>query len=451
MTGRFVLPAVGDPSPVRFPAIDRREWDNGVRVWSVGHTAVPVVTISLLMDGGTAGDPVDRPGLASLVAALMAESAGARDAIAMADAVARIGGHLSIEPGADFVAVTLTTLARHFESGVDLLADIVRRPMLTARDFDRVRDLRRSRLTQASRTAAAVADRAILAAVFGDHPYGHGALGTSRAAEAVTLDEAREHWESAWGPRRATLLVVGDVDAGRVERGAMRAFGDWEGRAIPLVPLGPPPGTPDRRVRLIDRPGAPQSELRVGHIGPPRRTPDYHALLTLNALLGGQFTSRINRNLREARAITYGARSAFEMRRVAGLFSCDTSVQGDATAVAASEILRECCEVAGDDAIGADELARAKASLTRGYGRQFETAAQLARAMAHLATYDLDYDAFDRFVPAVERLTAADLARAARTALHPDDAAVVVVGDLARLGKSLETLGRDVIQTHVEF
>lgn len=451
MTDRFALPAVGDPSPVRFPAIDRVELGNGVRVWSVGHAAVPVVTISLLMDGGTAGDPPDRPGLASLVAALMAESAGARDVIAMADALARIGGHLSVEPGADVVAVTLTTLARHFDIAADLLADIVRRPGLTAPDFDRVRDLRRSRLTQASRTAGAVADRAILAAVFGDHPYGHGALGTSRTAEAVTLDEARGHWESSWGPRRATLLVAGDVEAGRVEAGARRAFGDWEGRALPFVPVGPPTAPPDRRVRLIDRPGAPQSELRVGHIGPPRRTPDYHALLTLNALLGGQFTSRINRNLREARAITYGARSSFEMRRVGGLFSCDTSVQADATAVAASEILRECREVAGDHAIGADELARAKASLARGYGRQFETAAQLARAMAHLVTYDLDFDAFDRFVPAIGRLTAADVTRAACAALHPDDAAVVVVGDMDRVGKSLEALGRDVIQTQVEF
>jgi zinc protease len=349
------------------------------------------------------------------------------------------------------VAVTLTTLARHFDAAVDLLADIVRRPMMTAPDFDRVRDLRRSRLTQASRTPAAVADRAILAAVFGDHPYGHGALGTTRSIEAVTLDEVRGHWESAWGPRRATLLVAGDVEAGRVDAGARRAFGDWAGRALPLAPLAPPSAPIDRRVRLIDRPGAPQSELRVGHAGPARRTPDYHALLTLNALLGGQFTSRINRNLREARAITYGARSSFEMRRAGGLFSCDTSVQADATAIAASEILRECREVAGDDAIGADELARAKASLTRGYGRQFETAAQLARAMAHLVTFDLDYGAFDHFVPAVGRLTAADLARAAGASLHPDDAAVVVVGDLSHAGQSLESLGRDVVQTSVEF
>ena len=207
----------------------------------------------------------------------------------------------------------------------------------------------------------------------------------------------------------------------------------------------------DRRIRVIDRPGAPQSELRVGHAGPARRTPDYHALLTLNALVGGQFTSRINRNLREVRAITYGARSSFEMRRAGGLFSCDTSVQADATSDAVSEILRECGDVAADDAVGDAELARARASLTRGYARQFETAGQLARAMAEMVVYELDHDAFDRFVPGVERVTAPDLARVARAALRPADASVVVVGDLSRIGSTLDGLGREVIPTLVEF
>ena len=179
-----------------------------------------------------------------------------------------------------------------------------------------------------------MADRAILAAVFGDHPYGHGALGTTRSLEAMTLDEVRDALGARPGDRaRATLLVAGDVTPAASRPAAVARFGDWDGASLAAgCAVGPPAEPPDRRVRLIDRPGAPQSEVRVGHRGPPRRTPDYHALLTLNALLGGQFTSRINRNLREARAITYGARSSFEMRRAGGLFSCDTSVQADATA-----------------------------------------------------------------------------------------------------------------------
>ena len=451
MSTRFTMPPVGAASSVVFPTIHRHALGNGMRAWFIPHTGVPAVTISMVMDGGVAADPPQRPGLVSLVSSLVTEGAGGRDAIAMADAVARIGGHLAVESGADVSTVTMTTLAEHFEAGLRLMADVVQRPMFLEPDFQRTRDLRRSRLIQSSNSPAAIADRAILGAVFGDHPYGHGAFGTTRSLEAMSVDDLRDHWAHAWGPARATLLVSGDVNATRVEAAAEDSFGAWASDARPPARLLVPEVGAERRILVVHRPAAPQSELRVGHHGPPRRTPDYHALLTLNALLGGQFTSRLNRNLRETRAITYGVRSGFEMRRVGGLFSCDTSVQADATADAISEILRECAAVLEDGQIQADELASAKASLTRGYVRHFETAAHLVRAMATLVTHDLDPDAFDQFVSAVESLDASDLTRAAQGAIRPDEAAVIVVGDIDRLGPSLQSLGRTVAPIQVEF
>src|SRR5262249_36263686 len=153
--------------------------------------------------------------------------------------------------------------------------------------------------------------------------------------------------------------------------------------------------------------------------GPPRRTDAYHALVTLNAILGGQFTSRINRNLREEKAITYGAQSSFDFRRAAGAFSCDASVQSDATATAVTEILRECERIRVPGDVLAGELARGQASLTRGYVRNFETAAQLARAAAQLVIYGLPHDAFDRFVEAIEAIDDGGLTRAAQQYLQP--------------------------------
>ena len=451
MSDRFSIPAVGAPSSISFPAVHRHALANGTRVWFIPHGGVPAVTASMVSDGGVAADPADRPGLASLVGALVTEGAGGRDAIAMADAVARIGGHIVVESGADVSTVTLTTLSEHFEAGMRLLADVIQRPMFLAPDFERARDLRRSRLIQASRVPATIADRAILAAVFGDHPYGHGAFGTSRSLDGMSADQLREHWAQTWGPARATLLVSGDITPARVESAAASTFGDWSSDARPPARLVVPPANVERRILIAPRPGAPQSEIRVGHHGPGRRTPDYHALLTLNALLGGQFTSRLNRNLRETRAITYGVRSSFEMRRVGGLFSCDTGVQADATAVAVSEILRECGEVSAADSIQAGEIASAKASLTRGYVRHFETAAHLVRAMAQLVTHGLETEVFDQFVPTIERLDASTLTHAARTAILPNEAAVVVVGDVDRVGGSLQSLGRVVAPIQVEF
>jgi predicted Zn-dependent peptidase len=204
-----------------------------------------------------------------------------------------------------------------------------------------------------------------------------------------------------------------------------------------------------RRVVLVDRPGAPQSEIRVGQPGPPRSTADYHALVTLNALLGGQFTSRINRNLREQRGITYGARTSFDFRRVGGAFACDTSVQADATGVAVTEILREFEAVRQTGAVTPEEIAQAKASLTRGYPRGFETARQIARAAATLVIHQLPSDTFDRFVPGVEAIHEADLADAASRVLLPDSCSIVVVGDGVHAA-ALEPFG-DVERLEPEF
>ena len=198
------------------------------------------------------------------------------------------------------------------------------------------------------------------------------------------------------------------------------------------------------RILLVDRPGAPQCEVRVGHFGPPRRVEGYHAIVTVNALVGGQFTSRINRRLREEKGVTYGARSAFDFRRAAGLFSCETSVQADRTAEAVDDILAELENVRREGAVEADELDRAKASLTRGYVRSFETASQLVRAAALLVTYGLDDSTFDRFVPSVDALTAADVEAAARKFIRPAEATVVVVGDASQCRETLEGLGRPV-------
>ena len=448
---RFEIPCVGEPSSVTFPQVERRMLRNGLRLWAIEHSAVPVVTVSCLLEAGTAIDPAGKHGLASLTAALVAEGAGQYDAIALSDVLARIGGHLATEVSTDVATVSLTVLARHFEAGLSVLADIVRRPTMLSPDFDRVRDLRLSRLKQLARTPSTAADRVLLQAVYGNHPYGHGSLGTTRSVQAMTLDDVRECWEVGWQPTAGALMVAGDISPDRALAACERTFGDWKGSAPPPASVPAPEIAPTREVRVVNWPGAAQSEIRVGHAGPPRRTPDYHALVALNAILGGQFTSRINRNLREARAITYGARTSFDMRRAGGLFSCDSSVQTDATAVALSEVVREIREIAVEGAISLVELEDARAALTRGYVRYFETAAQLARAMAELAAYGLPDDTYDRFVPEIGRLTPAELTRAAGVALRADETSLVVTGDLENIGDQLLALDRPVLEVVPEF
>jgi len=451
MSERFELPRLGPPTVVRFPEVRRDVLSNGLRLWTIPQADMPVVTAALIVDGGTATDPAQLPGLASLVADLADEGAGGRDAIQLADTLARLGSLLEVEAGPDVTTISITTIGKNLVPALALAADVVIRPHLAETDLERVRELRLSRLRQLSRVPAAAADRAFLASVFGSHPYGHGALGTTQALETITLDDTREFWHRHVVPARSTLVIVGGISDAEAASAALDTFGPWTAaspaRAEPEV--GPMP--PDRRLLVVDRPDAPQSEVRVGHLGPSRATPEYHALLTLNAVLGGQFTSRINRNLRETRGITYGARTSFDMRRRGGTFTCETSVQADRTAEAVTEVLAEMQAIQRDEAVVGEELHAAKASLTRGYVRHFETAAHLLRAAAQLVTYDLDEDTFDRFVPFIEAVGSDDLARAAQTFLRPDDTTIVVVGDASLIGTSLETAGREIVHATPEF
>jgi predicted Zn-dependent peptidase len=448
--GRFDRPPPGEPATIHFPPIARATLETGLAVWHVRHDPVPIATATLLVARGTGDDPPDRHGLASLTGDLLDEGAGDRDALALADAFAALGTQLEIDVGPDATSLSVTVLSRLLGPALALMADVVARPRLLPDDFARVRELRLNRLRQLSRSAATAADRMYVSTLFAGHAYGHGALGTTASLDAITLDDARGFWTGMYGARSATLIVVGDVETTGVLRHAGEAFGDWRG-ASPSAPRAAAPApAADPRVFLVDRPGAPQSELRLGHIAPARITPDYHALVTLNAVLGGQFTSRINRRLRQEKGLTYGARTSFDLRRVAGTFSCESSVDAGATAEAVSDILDEFAAIRRA-MVPADELAAARAALTRGYVRNFETGGQLARAVAQLATHGLPDGTFDRFVPTVQAMTVEAVHAAAQAHVRPDDATVVVVGDAARTREALAELGRPVVVSVPEF
>ena len=444
---RSRLPDVG-PDPVfHFPAIARRQLPNGLGVWTVEHRSVPVVTFVLLLGVGAATDPASLPGLASLTGDMLDEGAGSRTALEVNDALARIGAQFDTEVGPDATILTITTVARFAARGLGLLADIVVRPQFDTREFERVRQLRANRLRQLRDMPSALADRAFAPLLYGDHPYGHLAIGTEDALQQITADQVRDFHGRAYRPADATLIVVGDGAHADLADAAAEAFGGWDG-STPRDPaihaslqraLDPPQVAPSR-LGLIDRAGAAQSELRIGHVAVPRSTPDYPALLLLNMVLGGQFVSRINMNLREDKGYTYGARTAFDFRRGPGPFQVQASVQTAATAAAIGEVLKEIESIATTQPVSSPELTLARAALTRGYPRNFETAEQIARSVAQLALYDLPDDYFARFVPTIAGLELDTLARVAASHLHPPRLVALVVGDRAVIDPSLGTL-----------
>jgi predicted Zn-dependent peptidase len=285
----------------------------------------------------------------------------------------------------------------------------------------------------------AVADRAFVRLLYGNHPYGHTPLGTELALSSLTVDDVRAFHQAMMRPTDATLVVAGDCHHDEIEALASAAFGGWTGAATGDLPGAPALPLPPR-LNVSPRPGAPQSELRIGHVAVARNTPDYHALVAANMVLGGQFVSRINLNLREEKGLTYGARTSFDFRRMAGPFALQVSVQTAATAQAIHESLGEIAAIRGPRPVSSEELALGVAALTRGYARNFETAEQVARAVTQIALYDLRDDYFAEFVPRVERVTADDVTRVTARHLDPSRLTTLVVGDYDTIAQDLGQL-----------
>jgi zinc protease len=431
-----------EPQPTRtfpFPAIEKSTLPNGMRIWTVHHTQVPLVAFTLLVRRGAASDPPGREGLAAVTADMLDEGSGERSAIEMHEGLARLGAQFDTDIGSDATVASVTVLSRFAQRALSLLSDIVVRPALRENDFLRVRQLRLHRLTQMRDMPGAVADRAFLKLVYGTHPYGHSPIGSEAALASMTVDDVRAFHAGAIRPSVATLIAVGDCEHGDIVRLATDAFADWQGESDgDVTRTAALPASP--RLNVVARAKAPQSELRIGQVAVGRDTPDYHALVVANTILGGQFVSRINLNLREDKGLTYGARTAFEFRRMSGPFVLQVSVQTSGTATAIDESLGEIAGIRGARPVTPDELALGIAALTRGYARSFETGEQIGRAALQLALYDLPDDYFEQFVPTIERVTSDEVSRVMERHLDPARLTTLVVGDFDAIGADLAAL-----------
>jgi predicted Zn-dependent peptidase len=460
---RRQLPEVGLERPPRLPDIHKRRLANGPEVWSIEHRGVPVITLHVLMANGAAADPPSRPGLAAMTADLLDESAGGSTALELHERIARIGARFDIEVGSDATVVTFTCLRRHLDAAADVLADMVVRPRFAEQDVARVRQLRLNRIAQLRDHPSAVAERLFASVLYPDDAYGHVPAGTTGAIAAIDRGELAAFYANAWRPDRAILIGTGDTSESELFDTFARRFASWGTAAAGAVASVAPDGcggsaADSRQPRadssfrpisaIVDRPGAAQSEIRIGRVAAPRVTPDYHALLVLNMVLGGQFTSRLNMNLREAKGLTYGARTAFDFRKRPGPFSAQTSVQTDATAVAIREIFAEFEALRGARPPADDELSRARAGLAGGYARNFETAEQIGRAALQLALYDLPDSDLVTFVDRIRAVDRAAIAAAAEAYLDPACFATVIVGDYERIRDSLEPIGLGGIAVH---
>jgi len=440
-------PALAPPPELNLPSIVKRTLPNGVGVWVVEAHEVPIVQVSLVIRAGAGDDPAGRPGTASLTAAMLDEGAGARSALEIADAVEFLGASLTTTSGFDASAIRLNVPAPQLDEGLGILADVALRPTFPAADLERLRQERLTALLQARDDPASIAGTAFSRIVFGrGHRYGTGLVGTEAGVKTLAADGLRAFHAAYYQPPNATFIVVGDITADAVVPRLQKHFGAWSASTAPgkvaAVPAAPQLTT--RQVYIVDKPDAAQSQIRIGWVGVPRATPDFFALLVLNTVLGGSFTSRLNQNLREEHGYAYGASSFFDMRLSAGPFVAAAGVQTDKTAEAIREFFAELEGIGAP--IGEEELAKAKNYIALGFPAEFETSTDLSRRLEELVVYRLPDDYFERYVPSVLAVTAAAVQQAAARYIQPSRFAVVVVGDRKTIEPGVRALNLGPVQ-----
>jgi zinc protease len=441
ITDRSAPPRLGTAPRINFPDVAYKRLANGFEILCIERHNVPLVDLYLVVRAGSAADPAPLAGRASLVAELLEEGAGQRSGLEIADAIDRMGAEYSARIGADETVLTLHSLAARAQEGISLLADLAREPLFPESDVRRRRDERMAALLQEREEPALVVSRALAATIYGpDHAYGMPPRGTRSSIAGLERSALVGFHSARYRPGRAFFVVVGDVVTKTVMSQIEDAFGAWPAiEAAPLpVPARPTPGSTE--IVILDRPGAPQSEIRVGCAAVPRTSPDYDALVVLNTILGGAFTSRLNLKLREEKGLTYGARSSFAFRTGPGPFTAGAAVHTEATAEAVADILEEVRRFRAED-VTDTELDRALSYIVLGLPRRLETGTAVAAQLAELHLHGLPHDEVERFVERVMQVRAADIRSAALRTLDPDRMIVAVVGDVRRIEPSLARLG----------
>jgi len=400
---------------------------------------LPVVAANLVIKTGSDSNPADAPGLASFNAAMLTQGTATRTALQIADDVAQLGATLTASSTMDASTISTRSLKKTFPAALDLLADVAMRPSFPADELERQRTSRLGQLAQQRANAQALASTIVANVLYGDtHPYGFAEIGTEASLKAMTRDRLRAFWQQNFVPNNAALIVAGDITMAELRPLAEQAFGAWT-RGTPARPALTAPAHAASKVVIVDRPGAPQTQLRVGMIAAARSSPDFRPAQVLNTAFGGLFSSRINMNLREKNGYTYGASSQFVFRKSPGPFQVASGVRTDVTGAAAAEMIKELRGMTAA-AMPADELKRAKDSLAYSLPGAFETSADTAASLSNIYTYDLGLDYYATYAESVYAVTAEQALATATKYFVPDRFVVVAIGDRSKIEADLRKL-----------
>jgi zinc protease len=436
-------PTPGTPRPYEFPSFERVEFANGLTLVTAHLAGRPLVTASLILRNGAADEPPEWAGATILAARALSEGTERFDAIELVEAAERLGASLHAEASWDATSAAVDVPSARLEPALELLAEMVHHPTFPADEVERLRDERLNDLLQARADPRRRAEEAFTETIYtADSPYHRPGGGIPETVQKLDREVLRAAYERGQDPKRATFIVAGDLAGLDVPAIVERLFGGWQrspgAREVDEIPARS--RVDSRLVRLIHRAGSVQTEVRIGHVGLPRRIEDYPALSLTGAILGGLFNSRLNMKLREEKGYTYGASAGWDLRRAAGPFAARAAVNGEATTPAIQDILTELDRIR-QERVTDEELKAARDYLVGVFPIRFETPGAVLGALAGLAVHGLPDEEITRYRDHIETVSAADVLDTAQRRIAFDRLAIVLVGDADAIAAELEKAG----------
>lgn len=427
------------PKPVVFPPYEIRKMANGMQVVLVSQNEQPAISVRMIIRAGAAHDPKGKNGLAMMTATLLDQGAGKRTAEDIAETIDFIGGALGTGAGTDLSYVNAVVMKDSYEVALDLLSDVVQHPTFAPEEIERQRAQALSALKVAADDPGSVADRTINRLIYGFHPYGMPGAGTAESLTAITRADFVDFHKKYFVPNNALIAVVGDISAADAMAGLEKHFGAWKPGDVPAQTATEPPDA-TRRVIVIDKKDAVQTEIRVGHIAIPRKHNDYEAIDQAVKILGGEGANRLQQVLRSQKQLTYGASADLDTYKWAGAVIAETNTQTPNTAEALRVIVDEFTRLQRER-VSDGELEGAQDYMVGHFPLTIEVPDAIATQVLNQLFYELPVDELPKYRERVLKVTPDEIQRVARWFIRPSQLSVVLVGDADKFVNDLKGVG----------
>lgn len=420
----------------KLPKIHTSRLDNGLDIYSVEKNELPIIRLNLIVNSGSRYDPLHWKGLNNLLAMCIDEGAGELNSLQLADEFEMLGAQFSVSADADVILISLQVLTENFNKALNLFTDVLTRPQLNEADFRREQNKILVKLKQLKAEPDYLADTAFEYFLFGNSsPYSFPTLGVDKTVNEINIEAVRNSYFNNFIPLNSKLVVVGNIDSNSLQSQIISAVTEWISKSTMNEQVFEFKNS-SSRLFIIDKADSVQTEIRMGHLTTKRNPDDYFQKQIFNLVFGGQFSSRLNLNLREKNGYTYGIHSRFNYWKDAGYFGISTSVDTDLTHSALKEIFYEVGKIT--EGITTDELEFAKSSMIKRFPSNFETYRQVSGNIISKIMHNLPEDYFESYVDRVNSVTLEEVNKIAQKSIRSDELLTVLVGDSNKILNQLK-------------